>query len=168
MRIIYIIYVLMFTPVVSVQGQVLSCPTTAADTSGWRTEDKGDFSIRIPQRFEKTKVKGVDSKVGKWRSGSATIWYDYGHYTNPLEPNEQGIYQDLTVCREEDGSNGPQIIVYRHKEDGNKRIRAHWAELSEGTFGSVSLTIVGKVQNERSLSEMLAVIQSVRFHLGHN
>ena len=41
---------------------------------------------------------------------------------------------------------------------------AHWSVLPDGIHGSVSLTISGVVPDERSRTEMLAVIRSVRFH----
>jgi len=151
-----------------VHGQSIRCPTVAADTSGWPRYDEVDFSLKMPPRFEEVEVRSVDSQGGKWKAGDATIYYDFGSYSNPLDPSEQGVFPDLTVCQKSKGPDAPRIVVYRHSDTGSIRMGAHWAELPEGIHASIALTISGAAPTETSRSEMLAVIQSVRFHWGHD
>ena len=157
------IVVLLFAPTKERQAQPVCCRGTASDTTEWKTYDEGGFSFRIPPRFEEVEVRSVDSQGGKRRTGDATIFYDFGPYSNPLDPVEQGTFPDLTVCQREDGPDTLRIVVYRHNDTGNVRMGAHWAVLPDGFRGRILLTISGVVPDEHSRSEMLAVIRSVRF-----
>ncbi len=147
------------------ESQPVHCPATAADTTGWTTYDEEGFSIKIPPKFEAVQIKGIDSQVGRWRAKNATIFYDFGNYSNPLDPDEQGTFPDLIVCQEGQGSHAPRIIVYRDEETGSGRMGAHWAELPEEFHSRKALTIGGLAPDERNRAEMLAIIQSVRFTL---
>jgi hypothetical protein len=155
---------LLLVPVMVVHAQSVSCPTTAADTTGWPTYTEGHFSLKIPPYFEEVDVKSIDSRVGKWTNGNATIYYDFGAYSNPLDPDEQGRFPALTVCQKEKGADAPRIVVYRDEDTGAPRMGAHWTVLPQGIHSSISLTISGAVPNGNSRSVMFAVIQSVRFH----
>ena len=151
-------------PAVVVQAQPIQCPETAADASDWPRSEEGDFSLKIPPRFSEIRITSVDSQVGKWRAGDATIYYDFGVYSNPLDPNEQGVFPDLTVCQHSQGPETPRIVVFRDEETGNVRMGAHWPEVPDPFHESIKLTVGGAVPTEQSRAELLAVIQSVRFH----
>jgi len=157
---------LLLLPTIEVRGQSVKCPKTAAHTSEWPTYEEGDFSLKIPPRFTEVEVRSVDSQGGKWKAGNATIYYDFGSYSNPLDPNEQGVFPDLTVCQESQGPDTPRIVVYRHRNTGNVRMGAHWPVLPNEFHDSIELTIIGAAPDEHNRTELLAVIRSVRFHPG--
>lgn len=156
--------VLLFMPMTAAQGQSVRCPATAVDTAGWSTQNEGYFSLKIPPRFEDVEIKSIDSKMGKWRAGNATIWYDFGRYSYPLNSVEQRSISDLMVCQKGNGPDTPRVVVYRDEENGMLRMDAYWA--LEESFGSKALTINGAAPDERSRTELLAVIRSVHFHTG--
>lgn len=146
----------------STHAQPISCPQSSPDTTGWIRYDEGDFSVKLPPRFENVKAESVDSQVGRWEFGNAFVYYDFGIYSNPLDPKKQGTFPDITVCQEsEEGA--PRIVVYRSKADGGVRLGAHWPELPLNVFHRTALTLVGAAPDRYSRSELLAVIQSVRW-----
>lgn len=156
---------LLFAPAATAQSQTISCPTVVADTTGWTQHDEGDFSFKLPPRFEEVQARSIDSQVGKWKAGNASIYYDFGSYSNRLDPEEQGSFPRLSVCQEGKGWDTPRIVVYRHEDTGAARMGAHWADSaywSEGDDFGYSLTIGGAVASAHGFSEMLAVFQSVR------
>ena len=158
----------LLAPAASAQDQAVECPTTPADTTGWTHYDEDSFAFKLPPRFEEKRAYSIDSQVGRWRSGDAYIYYDFGFYSNKLDPNEQGTFPGLTVCQESGDSGAPRIVVYRNEETGEPtRMGAHWPKLSESAFGETALTIAGSMPSERGFSEMLAVIQSVEFSAEH-
>lgn len=157
------VVVLLLVLATAAQSQSVRCPTAAADTTGWTTYDEGDFSIKIPPDFDAVKIKGIDSQVGRWKADRTSVFYDYGRYSNPLDPKEQGTFPGLTVCQEGQGPNTPRIVVYRDEDTGRVRMGAHWAKLPDGFHSSESLTISGAAPDEKNRAEMLAIIQSVRF-----
>lgn len=158
---------LLMIPTMTGRAQSARCPTAAGDTTGWPTHEEEGFSLKIPPRFAEVDVRSVDSQAGKWKAGEATtIYYDFGSHSNPLDPNKQGVFPDLTVCQKENGPDTPRIVVYRHRDTGGVRVGAHWSELPDGFHGSIELTIIGAAPDENTRSEMLAVIRSVQFHPG--
>jgi len=159
-----IIFIFILVSSQAAQSQSVRCPTTVSDTTGWVIYNEGAFSLKIPPRFEEAEVRSPDSQGGKWKAGDATIHYDFGSYSNPLDSSEQGSFPDLSVCQTAKGPDTPRIVVYRNEDTGRVRMGAHWAELPEGSHRSISLTISGASPAEKNHLEMLSLIQSVRFH----
>ncbi len=155
--------ILFLLPMTPAESQPVRCPVTAADTTGWATHDEGNFTLKIPPRFEELKIKSIDSQMGKWKAGNATIWYDFGHYSYPVDTGERDSLSNLMVCQERQGPNSPRIAIYRDKDRGVVGMDAHWRVRLAGIHDGKALRINGAVPNEQSRAELLAVIQSVRF-----
>lgn len=153
---------LFLLPARTAQGQSLSCPTAAADTSEWTHYDEGDFSFKLPSRFEEVRFRSVDSQVGKWEAGDAHIYYDLGAYSNPLDPSEQGTFPGLVVCQKGKSWDIPRIVVYRDEDTRTPRMGAYWTDFPREDFAT-ALTLAGSVTGDHGFPEMLAVIQSVEF-----
>ena len=151
------------TTSVSTHGQPANCPQSPTDTTGWIWHDEGNFSIKLPPRFETVEAESVDSKVGRWESGGFFVYYDFGIYSNPLDPEKQGSFPDMTVCEQSEGIS-PRIVVYRDEADKSVHMGAHWPELPLNVFHRTALTLVGTAPDRHTRSELLAVIQSVRWN----
>lgn len=147
---------------VSTNAQPISCPQSSPDTADWIRYDEGDFSVKLPPHFESVEAESVDSQVGRWESGNAFIYYDFGIYSNPLDPKKQGTFSDMTVCQQSKGRS-PRIVVYRSEADGTVRLGAHWPAPSLDVFHRTALTLVGTASDRYSRAELLAVIQSVQW-----
>ena len=151
----------------------VSCPGVAADTSGWKFYDEDGFTVRLPPHYEQQAARGIDSYVGEWRSGEAIVRYDLGIYSSTLE-GEMDEFSKRIVCHASDSSNAPRIIVYR--ENGRGMLVAYWPEPTESPIGRIHLSLSGTLSSadsvvttrqmassKRILSELLAIIESVRF-----
>ena len=63
------------------------------------TNDFGQFSITLPEGWNRYELQGIDSKIGGITNGIDSLTYDYGWYSNDLknEPKEKQLFARDTV-----------------------------------------------------------------------
>lgn len=162
------------TPVpIALAAEMPPCPAPATDTAQWRVVDHGAFSMRIPPGYSAVRVQGIDSYVGKYTAdgGRAEIGFDYGMHADPLQP-EPEAHADYRSCTEDIGGRSALIVVgvilsseYRDQH-GRQLVAATWRNvgMSDGMIrGPVHLTIHADTRDVSRVSELLAVLRTVRF-----
>lgn len=77
----------------------------------------GDFSIYIPENWEKIEYDGIDSYVGRITNGKDSLTFDYGWYSYDFsyEDGEKQLFATDTV-------NGKIALITKPKESGNGTI----------------------------------------------
>jgi hypothetical protein len=138
------------------------CPQKAVDSSQWLTHDEGAFTLRLPPGLERQPSSGIDSQVRLWSSDSLRVSYDYGYYSNPLTAEYAEHFPGLRVCEEAGAHGSPRVVIYQTK-DGLAGLAAHWAQLSQDAFGTMSLSVFGAARDPEQRAVLLAIIRSVRF-----
>jgi hypothetical protein len=127
------------------------CDETPAGTGDWtRFRPHDAFTFRGPSDLEAIPVQAVDSGVGRYANADLVLSYDYGWYSDPLEPAGQPGYQSESV--EIDGRTA-RIVTF----EGHAAV--HFADLGE----SMRLTVLVELKQPSARADALEIFRSIRF-----
>ena len=130
------------------------CTAPAVAISDWQEARGSAFTLRLPPDFRRVAVQGIDSEVGEWSNGEATVGYDYGRYSDRLENAPQGA-SAVEICETTIGGRPARVRRYR-TEKGDYAVEAHWP------WTENSLTLWGVARTPRDANVLLAIVHSVR------
>jgi hypothetical protein len=129
---------------------------------GWTSADAGPFTLRLPARYRKAEVQGIDSFVGEYRAPGRTLHFDYGAYSSTLQ-EWRSAGAGFRSCRMEIGGHLAKIVTARSEKEGYLA-GVTWRELEKGDEGSaLHLTMIATSADAAGQREALAVFRSVRF-----
>lgn len=142
------------------------CASPTVDVSGWETVDEGPFSFRLPSGFMKLPVQGVDSNVGRFRSGDGAVElnYDWGWYSNDLshDPARFSRYRPCTAIID---AREALVVTGRLRDPHDDReyvVAATWRNVMRGSI-PVHLTIWISSREPTSVDELFALLHTVTF-----
>ena len=141
---------------VPVEGAAAACRAAPVDVSRWRLEDRGQFSFRIPQRYTKSDVAGIDSEIERWTAGSRSIAYEFGGFPQLGDVRADPGVRDYSECREVIGGREATIAAWR--VDRRYHTRAVWRQIP-GTAWLLVWT--SRSPDREGQLEALSVVRSV-------
>lgn len=102
---------------------------TRSCTPEKREVDFGEFTLTLPAKWEKFKVRGIDSQVGGITNYTDSVYYDYGWYSSGFDFEDASVHnysQDVVdnrnalIIRPIEPGSGTLGIIIKDALNGNK------------------------------------------------
>ncbi|MEJ2882216.1 hypothetical protein [Pedobacter sp. GR22-6] len=121
-----------------------------------KTLDYKDFTIEVPSHWEKVKVQGIDSYVGRFSiSANEYAGFDLGRYSSKLEGEDQ-IYEFTTI------SNKKAKIV-RPKVSGKGLTGVYIDSIGNTPYGRIRFQLNGRNLTAANEELLLTAIKTIKF-----
>jgi hypothetical protein len=131
----------------------------------WQQVDaQGRFSFRLPPQFRRTGARGIDSYVEEFVAKKAKVGFDFGWYSNPLQPRDGlRFYDREEVCI--DGRRAWLVLAeYSEPRDGWRHFSGvHFPDLGGLRGGTARLTMDAHCSSRRRCRDLWHAYASIRF-----
>ena len=126
------------------------------------------FSFFVPSDFQDQKTKGEDSIVGEYHSLTASLIYDYGAYSNPLDMSQLSSYGLAGEIKEQaveiDGHRAKLVAYKMLEKNGGYVTAVHFPEVAEDSMGEfVKLTIEIHSNKNEDLAVAKKIFGTIHF-----
>jgi hypothetical protein len=160
----------LLTVCVLIAGFILSQRPTSwplfVAPSDWKEIELGHFLFHLPPDMKPQSVKGIDSEVWQYSSGSIILDVDWGRYPGACEPyRDEPEYKDEWV---KVGGKTAHYWSHRYSEEyipaalGDKRFNATICFADTG-IGEQKLTLHAYYKTNSDQETAKMIFQSIRF-----
>ena len=142
-----------------------SCTPATSDTSvsppsGWVQIDAREFSFYVPPDMKAVPVQGIDSFVGEYKGESISLDFDYGHWSNRLDDEEE---PNFIANEERIGGKKARVVSYDapnsiHTYD--YAIAVHFREVNEND-NRLTVYATCKTANDRETAR--TIFRTIKF-----
>jgi hypothetical protein len=133
----------------------------------WVLHDEGGFSIRLPPKFHRVEVQGIDSHVGQYETEdrSLVLSYVFGQWSSNLV-HERDSFREFQPSHEVISGENALVVNGILKDgvswigDGRYVVAATWQRgAGVSTFSKLTITI--QMVDDHDRSAMLEVLRTV-------
>ncbi len=142
---------------------VLSGCAMAAAPADWRTWDLGAFRLQTPAEMQHV-AGGIDSKAGTLASDGLRVQYDFGLYSDPLNP--RGAVSDYRSGAGKVDGLPARFVQFRSSGQAGQPQTCsgvHVAGVRPSSMGMLSLTVLACAATSDQLAPATAILASIRF-----
>lgn len=121
----------------------------------WIKADFGGFVLYLPPDMKQQEVRGIDSNVRRYASGSITIDSDYGWYSDPLDSGYPKPFKTITV----DGKPA-RIVAYDGAGKFPFLVAIHFPDTGRP---SMKLTLGGACKDKAGAETLQRIYGTIHF-----